>query len=192
MIKINLIIIKYSIIKSADPGLCQGRGGAWDHRRCGICFCRLATTLPFASSASHQGHSHISCMHIALTPLFARPQPSPTLCGSFDQTLRPQPSVVKGVQACRLPAFKPLKPLKGSAAASCSYSSHSHLFLRAFKDAPKTLRGSFDQALRPQPSVVKGVQACRLPGFKPLKPLKRQLRVLAQEPSLFTGLQGRP
>jgi len=27
---------------------------------------------------------------------------------------------------------------------------------------PKTLRGSFDQALRPLPSVVKGVQACRL------------------------------
>ena len=22
-------------IKSADPGLSQGRGGAWDHRRCG-------------------------------------------------------------------------------------------------------------------------------------------------------------
>jgi hypothetical protein len=29
---------------------------------------------------------------------------------------------------------------------------------------PKTLRGSFEQALRPPPSVVKGVQACRLPG----------------------------
>ena len=23
--------------KSADPGLRQGRGGAWDHRRCGPC-----------------------------------------------------------------------------------------------------------------------------------------------------------
>ena len=40
---------------------------------------------------------------------------------------------------------------------------------------PKTLRGSFaqalpwfDQALRPQPSVP-GVQACRLPGLKRLK-----------------------
>ena len=28
---------------------------------------------------------------------------------------------------------------------------------------PKTLRGSFDQALRPLPSVVKGLQACCLP-----------------------------
>ena len=34
---------------------------------------------------------------------------------------------------------------------------------------PKTLRGSFEQALRPPPSVVKGVQACRLPGLKCLK-----------------------
>ena len=34
---------------------------------------------------------------------------------------------------------------------------------------PKTLRGSFEQALRPLPCVVKGVQACRLPGLKCLK-----------------------
>ena len=59
------------------------------------------------------------------------------LRSSFDQALRPLPSVVKGVQA-----------------------------------SPKTLRGSWDQAIRPLPSVVKGVQACRLPGLKPLKCLK--------------------
>ena len=47
------------------------------------------------------------------------------------------PLLLRGVQACRLPG---LKPVKGSAAAS----------------APKTLRGSFDQALRPRPSVVTG------------------------------------
>ena len=58
-----------------------------------------------------------------------------TLRGSFEQALRPLPSVVKGVQACRLPGLK------------CS----------------------FEQALRPLPSVVKGVQACRLPGLKCLK-----------------------
>ena len=57
------------------------------------------------------------------------------------KTLRPLPSVVKGVQACRLPGLK----------------------------CVKTLRGSFGQALRPLPSVVKGNQACRLPGLKPLK-----------------------
>ena len=42
-----------TFLLSADPGLRQGRGGAWDHRRCGACFCWLATTLP---SARHSGH----------------------------------------------------------------------------------------------------------------------------------------
>ena len=35
---------------------------------------------------------------------------------------------------------------------------------------PKTLRGSFDQARRPQPSATIGVRSCRLPAFKGLKP----------------------
>ena len=145
-----------------------------------------------------------------------------TLRGSFEQALKPLPSVVKGVQACRLPGLKCLKRcpaassrhsshcpkcLKRSAAASTRHSGHCPLLLRAFKPAvcqasnasnaarqlragtqatalccqgrsslpfarpqmPQTLRGSFEQALRPLPSVVKGVQACRLPGLKCLK-----------------------
>ena len=58
-------------------------------------------------------------------------------------------------------------------------SGHCPLLLRAFKpsvcqasnasNAARQLRGSFEQALRPLPSVVKGVQACRLPGLKCLK-----------------------
>ena len=36
---------------SADPGLRQGRGGAWDHRRCGTCFVTaMAFTLSKAST----------------------------------------------------------------------------------------------------------------------------------------------
>ena len=154
-----------------------------------------------------------------------------TLRGSFEQALRPPPSVVKGVQACRLPG---LKCLKRSAAASTRHSGHCPLLLGAVSvsvclpvsvrlsaclsvclpvflsaclpvclsvcpsvsvsvnvgqcrsmppvclpacsslpfarpQMPKTLRGSFEQALRPLPSVVKGVQACRLPGLKCLK-----------------------
>ena len=50
-----------------------------------------------------------------------------TLLGSFEQALRPLPSVVKGVQACRLPA---LKCLKRSAAASTRHSGHCPLLLR--------------------------------------------------------------
>ena len=92
------------------------------------------------------------------------------LRGSFEQALRPLPSVVKGVQACRLPALKCLKR------CASRHSGHCPLLLRAFNcvpfarpHMPKTLRGSFEQALRPLPSVVKGIQACRLPGLKCLK-----------------------
>jgi len=41
---------------------------------------------------------------------------------------------------------------------------------------PKTVRGSFDPAVRPLPSVVKGLQACRLPAamvLATLPPLHR-------------------
>ena len=130
--------------------------------------------------------------------------------GSFDQALMPLLSVVKGVQACRLPAvrpltsvvkgvqvcrlpalkpLKPLKPVKCSAAASTRHSCHCPLLLRAFKSAvcqpsnpqtPKTckmLRGSIDQALMPLPSVVKGVQACRLPAVRPLPSVVKGVQV---------------
>ena len=51
---------------------------------------------------------------------------------AFCQALRPLPSVVKGVQACRLPG---LKCLKRCAAASSRRSGHCPLLLRAFKPA---------------------------------------------------------
>jgi len=69
-----------------------------------------------------------------------------TLRGSFEQALRPLPYVVKGVQACRLPALKPPK-------------------------MPTTLRGSFDhdQALMQATALCcYGREACRLPAFRPL------------------------
>ena len=113
-------------------------------------------------------------------PWQLRPRTQATaLCCSFD---RPQPSVVKGVQACRLPGFKPLQPC---VATSTRHSGHSPLLLRAFKPAvclkplvqaqPSVLKGVQD-VCQAQPSVLRGVQDCRLPGvkrLKPLKPLKR-------------------
>ena len=94
-----------------------------------------------------------------------------TLRGSFEQALRPLPSVVKGVQACRLPG---LKCLKRCAAASTEHSGHCPLLLKAFKPAVCQASNASNaarqlRALRPLPSVVKGVQACRLPGLKCLK-----------------------
>ena len=74
-----------------------------------------------------------------------------------------QPSVLKGVQDCRLPGvkrLKPLKPLKRSAAASTRHSGHSPLLLRAFEPV----------VCQAQPSVLKGVQAAstRHSGHSPL------------------------
>ena len=91
------------------------------------------------------------------------------LCGSFEQALRPLPSVVKGVQACRLPG---LKCLKRCAAASSRHSGHCPLLLRAFKPAVCQASNASNAArqlragTQPLPCVVKDVQACRLPGLK--------------------------
>ena len=125
-----------------------------------------------------------ACRLPGLKPVSKMPK---ALRGSFDQALRPLPSVVKGVQACRLPG---LKCLKRSAAASTRHSGHSPLLLSLpfarpqTRKMPKALRGSFDQALRPLPSVVKGVQACRLQGLKCLKRKRKQLRPGTQATAL--------
>ena len=47
-------ILIYTV--SADPGLGQGRGGAWDHRRCGTGFCRFKPAVCLQSHLS-LGHS---------------------------------------------------------------------------------------------------------------------------------------
>ena len=69
---------------SADPGLRQGRGGAWDHRRCGSC---LSWTLAKATTRPQQW---------------------------LKSTIRPQQWLLIGVQGCRLPGLKPSKPSNSS------------------------------------------------------------------------------
>ena len=83
-------LLLVSQLRSADPGLGQGRGSAWDHRRCGTsCVLPLACHSPALSgfhepfwAFSYSGHSIL---------------------------------LLRGVQACRLPGFK---TIKRSAAAS--------------------------------------------------------------------------
>ena len=131
--------------ESADPGLRQGRGGAWDHRRCGACFCWLATTLPSARRSGHcplllRAFKPAASRHSGHCPLLLRAF-KPAVCqasnasnarGSFEQALRPLPSVAKGVQACRLPG---LKCLKRCVAASSRRSGRCPMLLRTFKPA---------------------------------------------------------
>ena len=184
--------------------------------------------LPFASLQTPKtpktlrGSFH-QASRVAACPFLAVSVPSlqPALCLHIALSCY-------GIRACRLPAFKPLKPLKPSAAAStkpgrqplllqgcslpfpgrqrssiaaCPLPAHSPLLLRHSSlpfaslqtpKTPQTLRGSFHQASRVaacpflavsvpslQPALCLhlalscyGIRACRLPAFKPLKPLK--------------------
>ena len=102
-----------------------------------------------ATSTRHSGHS----------PLLLR-QGRSSLPFAGNPLFQAQPSVLKGVQDCRLPGVKRLKPLKPSAAASTRHSGHSPLLLRAFEPV----------VCQAQPSVLKGVQAAstRHSGHSPL------------------------
>ena len=57
----NAYEISMRLYISTDPCLCQGRGGAWDHRRCGTCFCRLAFKPLQRSVAASTRHSIANC-----------------------------------------------------------------------------------------------------------------------------------
>ena len=77
---------------SADPGLCQGRGGAWDHRRCG-------TWLSGRKQRHTPSRQHLCQLHAPAIYML--------LPNSY--TYMPLPSVFQGVQDCRLPGLKPSK-----------------------------------------------------------------------------------
>ena len=47
------ILLLLFLLLSADPGLGQGRGGAWDHRRCGTSPSSLSTVKPILQPSSH-------------------------------------------------------------------------------------------------------------------------------------------
>ena len=77
---------------SADPGLCQGRGGAWDHRRCG-------TWLSGRKQRRTPSRQHLCQLHAPAIYML--------LPNSY--TYMPLPSVFQEVQDCRLPGLKPSK-----------------------------------------------------------------------------------
>ena len=106
---------------SADPGLRQGRGGAWDHRRCGTSLSgRKQRHTPF------QGNNSVSCM----------PRPSTCPCQLF----------FTGFKTAVCPASNFRKPFQGktavcpasnppNAAAGLQATCPCHLFFRGLKTA---------------------------------------------------------
>ena len=99
--------------------------------------------------------------------------------------------LLMGVQACRLPALKPLKPSKPSKplktlktlqtltwhASSCSQQApQGHTSMASYGPLKQSL-GMLHPAANRHPKathqwLLMGVQACRLPALKPLKPSK--------------------
>ena len=141
---------------SADPGLCQGRGGAWDHRRCGTWLSgRKQRHTP---SRQHLCQLHAPAIYMPLP--FARPQ---TL-----QTLRRPP------RQQPLPATCPCHLLfRGFKTAVCPASNPPN--------ASVGLQGNNSYSYMPLPSVFQGVPDCRLPGLKPPKRFRRFRRPPRQQ-----------
>ena len=89
-------------------------------------------------------------------------------------TPRPHQCLLMGVQACRLPALqpsKPLKPLKGLKPLK--------LYLKLCKSFSERPTAQAKATPRPQPSLLLGGPACRLPGVTRFKPFKRLNVLLA-------------
>ena len=159
---------------SADPGLCQGRVGAWDHRRCGTWLSgRKQRRAPSRQNlcqlhAPDIYHAPAELLHLhapgrSRLP-FARPQTLQTL---------PQASKATTLTATTCPC---------------------HLFFRGFKtavcppsnppnasNAPAGLQGNNSYSYMPLPSVFQGVQDCRLPALKPPKRFQRSRRPPRQQ-----------
>ena len=184
------IYIYGGYIISADPGLCQGRGGAWDHRRCG-------TWLSGRKQRRTPSRQHLCQLHAPAIYML--------LPNSY--TYMPLPSVFQDVQDCRLPGPQtlPTLPQASKATTLTATTCPCHLFFRGFKtavcppsnppNASAGLQGNNSYSYMPLPSVFQGVQDCRLPALKPPKrfqpsrrrPPRQQLLQLHAPAICFSG-----
>ena len=186
-------------LRCAKPQRPQTRRGSSHDQTFPYAFPRQLSQLHAPDNASNPSASLSKATLAATGPTHCfKPFRKPFQGNS--RSCRPQPSVFKGVQDCRLPAFKPLKPLKPFRRPfqgnSCSFPqafprqlSQQHARDNASNPSPslskatlaatrprqrfKPFRRPFQgnsRSYRLQPSVFKGVQDCRL--LKPLKPLK--------------------
>ena len=122
---IQLYIYTYDIQNiSADPGLGQGRGGAWDHRRCGTSPSSLSTVKPILQPSSH---INSFCRLPALKPsklhLAANSHPAPHTNRFFwpllHPTATPRPHINGFLWASKFAVCQPLQTLTWHA-SSCS------------------------------------------------------------------------
>ena len=125
--------------KSADPGLRQGRGGAWDHRRCGTCFVTMALTLSRVLPCTPlRSLSFRKPSQGKLNPAFGKPFASvskATLLAPL-ATFQGNTAVRRPFQAKNTTAicFYGRSRLPQTSQTLQTASHHGHLFLRAFPD----------------------------------------------------------
>ena len=125
---------------SADPGLGEGRGGAWDHRRCGTSLSSLSTAKPILQPSSH---INSFCRLPALKPSKLHPaanrHPAPQinrfLWRLLHPTATPRPHIngflwaskathqwlLMGIQVCRF-ILQPTATPRHTSMASCGHS----------------------------------------------------------------------
>ena len=168
------IYIWYLYLLSADPGLCQGRVGAWGHRRCG-------TWLSGRKQRHTPSRQHLCQLH------------APDIYHAPAELLH-----LHAPGRSRLPFARPQTlqtlPQASKATTLTATTCPCHLFFRGFKtavcppsnppnasNAPAGLQGNNSYSYMPLPSVFQGVQDCRLPALKPPKRFQRSRRPPRQQ-----------
>ena len=133
---------------------------------------------------------------------FASPEPSPEMpslkhsLGMLHPAASRHPKathqwLLMGVQACRLPALKPLKTLKNPRPSLPFASPETSPATPSLKHSPGMLHSAASRHPKATHQwLLMGVQACRLPALKPLKRLKglKRLKTL----KMLKTLNGRP
>ena len=103
---------------SADPGLGQGRGGAWDHRRCGTSPSSLSTVKPILQPSSHI--NSFFCRLPALKPSLLQPTatPRPHINGFLWPLLQPTGTPEPHIHTSMASYGHPSLPFASSLAAN--------------------------------------------------------------------------
>ena len=131
---------------------------SWPKIRC----CSPSQDLEAVEGKERQNRANITnsvCYHLSFNP----PTPAFAKAGAAPGTTAGVEPVFVGLPLpCLPPAPTRHQGQSQHVAATLHASNATTLARPQTLKMPKALRGSLDQALRPQPSVVKGVSACRL------------------------------
>ena len=112
-----IVINSYKML-STDPGLGQGRGGAWDHRRCGTSPSSLSTVKPILQPSSHI--NSFFCRLPALKPSLLQPTatPRPHINGFLWPLLQPTGTPEPHIHTSMASYGHPSLPFASSLAAN--------------------------------------------------------------------------